>query len=425
MTIKELINNNYIFKYDSRDISENDVFVAYKGEKVDGHEFVRQALDAGASYCVVEKNIPNIDKDKIIIIDNIIDNFLKISADIINSNSKLNIGITGSTGKTTTKEILFQMLNPYMKTFKTSKNMNTEIGIPLSVFNNYSFEETSILEMGLRKKGDIKYLVDFFNLDVAFITNVGESHIEFLGSLDNIIKEKCNIFSNMKKGLVVCNGDNQDVLKRIPNYLNLITFGKNNNNNNGRLINYDYLENKTQVLFEIFNKKVLLSLNNFWSLGQLLDLLACLIFAIYIEIPLDPFLLEKIQLPQNRFQIINKDNLIIINDSYNASYDSFISAFESIKKMPYKNKVLIIGEVLELGNISFETHKRIIEKASEVFSNIYFFDPLKKFKEIDNINFFDNFNEIRNIFKKEEGLILIKSSQGVGFQKYLEESDLL
>ena len=422
MTLRELVYENYNFVVDSRLIKENDVFLAYKGEKVDGHDYVEEAFKKGASYCVVEKNL-NYNNPNIIIVGSVEKELLTLSSELVNK-ANLKIGITGSTGKTTTKEILYEMLKPSLKVFKTEKNYNTEIGIPLTILNNYNGEEVVILEMGLQKENDLKYLTEFYRIDVAFITNIGHSHIEFLKTLENVAVEKMKITANMEKGLLICFGDNDYLNSLIPKHLNFLNFGKNKNNS-GFLIDYEYVNEKTKVLFEIHKKQVLLTLNNFWSEGQLLDLLACLIFIIYIEFPIDPFILEQIKLPENRFQIFKSENGIIISDCYNASLESFKSGFDSIKKISDYKKILIMGEIKELGELSQEIHNQIVDLAKNIFDKIFFYDPNKKFMYEDVI-FFDKIENIAEIINEHKSyLIYLKASNSIGFEKFIKERGIL
>ncbi|MGM0640777.1 MAG: UDP-N-acetylmuramoyl-tripeptide--D-alanyl-D-alanine ligase [Thermotogota bacterium] len=418
MTIKDLFIKNYHFEIDSRKIQKNDVFIALKGKNTDGHKYVEDAFKKGASFAVVNNEYP-ITSEKIIKADNVLDEMLKISSTIINNNARMKIGITGSTGKTTTKICLKNIFENNISTFATEKNFNTEIGIPLSILNNYNNEEVVILEMGIQNKGDMEYLTDFYDLDVAFITNIGTSHIEFFKTKSAIAREKSKIINSLAGGLLVYNYDSTELKEYVNSYNNKITFGQTMNQDS-YLINYEYVENTTKVYFKLFGKDVLLTLNSFWNKGQILDLLAAISFSVFAKIPLDPYIISDIKLPESRFEFIKNKKNIIINDSYNASEESFLSAFESIEKINSKKKTLIMGEIKEIGNNNIKIVEKILEKAESIFDDIFFYDPEKSYS-LKNINMLYNFEDLEKILESNEGIILIKGSNSTGLYDYMKE----
>lgn len=427
-TLKE---KGFKFKIDSRKIEKGDIFLCLRGEKTNGHLFIEDALNRGASYVIVDEEYNKKQEERIIKVENVLKEMLESSAKILNKGAKIKIGITGSNGKTTTKECLYYLLSQYFTTFRNEMNMNTEIGIPLSILNSYNKEEISILEAGLRKKGDLEFLTQFYQFDVVIITNIGASHLEYLENIENVAQEKMKITNNMKKGLLIINGDFPLLKESAPKHLNILTFGTNNEND-AILKDYEYNYNNTTTVYaNIFGQEFMLTLSEYWSEGQILDLLACILFLIYLELPIDPYYIFKIKIPQDRFQIIRKGNSIIINDSYNASYESFINAFKSLDKLRISPKIMIMGEMKELGKNSKEYHKKVLEEAKKIFDYIYFYDPNKEFsiflKSDDKTVFFENIEQIKEILLKhsEKGLIYIKGSHATGINQYIKESGLL
>lgn len=427
--LDELKNKGYKFKIDSRKIQSGDVFLCLKGENTDGHLFIEDALKKGASFVVIDNPsfVNNQENQKIIKVDNVLEEMLISSSKIVNNNSKIKIGITGSTGKTTTKECLYHLLSPFFKTFRNELNLNTEIGIPLSILNQYSNEDVSIIEIGLRQKGDLDFITRFYKLDVAFITNVGPSHLEFLETIDNVAQEKMKITKNMKNGLLILNGDYPLLKELAPKRLKTLSFGLKKSND-AILEGYDYNLNYTTTFYaKILGQNVMFTLNKYWSEGQLLDLLSTLLFLAYIELPLDPFAICNINIPEGRFQTITKDNTLVINDSYNASYDSFNSAFKSISQIDFYPKILIMGEMKELGEYSQYYHERVLSEAKEVFDKIYIYDPEDKLKYLtynqDNVIKFESLEDITKILSEiKEGLIYIKASNSTGIFEYLKNN---
>lgn len=426
--LEELKEKGYKFKIDSRKIERGDVFLCLKGENTDGHLFIEDALKRGASFVVIDNpsyvNLPLPERKKIIRVDNVLEEMLLSSSKILNNNSRIKIGITGSTGKTTTKECLYYLLSPFFKTFRNELNMNTEIGIPLSILNQYSKEEISIIELGLRQKGDLDLLTRFYKLDVAFITNVGPSHLEFLQTIETIAQEKMKITKNMENGLLVLNGDYPILKKLAPKTLKTLTFGSKKSND-AILESYEYnLNFSTTFYAKILGHNVMFTLNKYWSEGQLLDLLSALLFLVYIELPLEPFSLCNINIPEARFQTITKKNTLIINDSYNASYDSFRSAFRSISQINVHPKILIMGEMKELGEYSRYYHEKVINEAKELFDEIYIYDPEDKlnFSVQDKVIRLENIEGIKKLLSEiKKGLIYIKASNSTGIYEYLKD----
>ncbi|KLO23118.1 hypothetical protein X275_04025 [Marinitoga sp. 1197] len=407
------------YEIDSRKIKKGDTFIAIKGEKNNGHDFVNNAFKKGAKTAIVEEK-RNYIKD-VILVDNVIDYINKKASILLKEKSKIRIGITGSNGKTTTKFFLYHLLSYGFKVFTTEKNYNTEIGIPLNILNNFKNQPVSILEMGLRKENDIEYLSKYYTPNIEIILNIGTSHIEFFKTRKKIAEEKLKIISYAEKpSLLFINGDEPLLNIEYPEDIKVFRFGENKDND-GYLIDFEYLNWNTRVYYNIFGENLMLTLNGIWNKGQLMDALASLMVSLYFEIPLDPFYISSFSLPEKRFELKKYGTSLIINDAYNASKESFLSGFESIKKMSIKKKkILLIGEVLEIGDKSYEYHIEIIESAKKIFDQIYFYDPKNKFK-FNNISILHKKEDIFDILKSENALIYVKGSNGTNLWKYVEE----
>jgi len=407
MTLSELKKAKYVFKINSNEIEKNDVFVAY-GK---GHNYVNDAFRKGASFAVIDTEGEYIGKT--IKLNNTTLDFLNESAKVLKT--KMTIAITGSNGKTTTKECLFALLSPYIKTFKTQKNKNTEIGIPLSIFNEYNDEEVAILEMGLRKPGDLELLSKVYKPDVAFITNIGSSHMEFFKNKQMLSIEKMKVTSSMDKGLLIINGD-QNLKDIAPKTLNILTFGKKESND-GHLKEFFYIKNTTKVFYSVFGKELMLTLNGTWTEGHLLDLLSAILFTVFIKVPLDPTILSQITIPESRFFIHKMKEKTIIDDSYNASYESFLNGFKTIERLQGK-KILIMGEVLESGDKKI--NEKILKETKDIFDEVYFFDSENKFSTL-NVQKIKSFEELEKLLNTKKGIIYIKASNGTGINSFLKE----
>ncbi|KAF2956166.1 UDP-N-acetylmuramoyl-tripeptide--D-alanyl-D-alanine ligase [Marinitoga sp. 38H-ov] len=407
------------YEIDSRKISEGDIFIAIKGERNNGHDFVNEAFKKGAQKAIVEE--PRDYIKEVILVDNVI-NYINEKASQIIKNSKIRIGITGSNGKTTTKFFLFHLLSYGFNVFKTEKNYNTEIGIPISILNNYNNQPVSILEMGLRKENDLEYLSKYYSPNISIILNIGTSHIEFFKTRENIAKEKLKIISHSEKpGLIFINGDEPLLDINYPKDIKVYKFGENKNND-GYLIDYEYLNGNTRVYYNIYGESLMLTLSGIWNKGQLLDALVSLMVSLYFEIPIDPFYISSFKLPEKRFDFKRYNNSIVINDAYNASKESFFAAFETFKKMNIsEKKVLIMGEMLELGDNSYNYHLEVLKKAKELFDEIYFYDPENKYN-FDEINIIKTKDDIIKVLNLPYSFIYVKGSNGTNLWKIVEDT---
>ncbi|NUU95833.1 hypothetical protein XO10_06015 [Marinitoga sp. 1135] len=405
------------FVFDSRQVEDGDIFVAIKGERNNGHDFVNEAFKKGAVKAIVEEERDY--NGEVLLVDNVIDFLNREASKILVDNSKIRIGITGSNGKTTTKNFLAHLLAYGFKVFKTEKNYNTEIGIPLSILNNYSGEPVSIVEMGLRKEDDIGFLTRLYKPNVSILLNIGTAHLQFFEKREKIASEKLKIVFEMEKpGIVFVNGDEELLNIDYPEDVKVFRFGENENND-GVLIDFDYLNGNTRVFYNIYNEDVMLTLQGIWSKGQLIDALAALLVSLYFEIPLDPFYIFSFKLPEKRFELKEYNGKIVINDAYNASKESFFSAFESIEKMDVDRKILIMGRVLEITD-EIEYHMEIINEAKKVFDKIYFYDP-EEFFDFEGIEYLRNSDDVLNVLNMESGLIYVKASNGTGLGAIVEK----
>ena len=209
---------------DSRNIKEGDLFVPLKGERFDGHDYVKESLAKGALGAVVEKDFKVDDEKAIIKVDDTL-KALRLIATFYRS--KFNIpfvGITGSVGKTSTKEMVWGVLSKKFNVLKNQGNFNNEIGVPLTVFRLESFHEAALVEMGMNYLGDISRLTSIVKPDIAIVSNIGVYHIENLGSKKNILRAKMEILEGLNsKGLVILNGDDK-LLFGLKGLLNFRTF---------------------------------------------------------------------------------------------------------------------------------------------------------------------------------------------------------
>ena len=434
---KECIN----FCKDTRIIKENDVYVGIKGENFDGNKFYDKAFDNGASVCILD-NIEYVDvnkySDKTII--KVEDSIIALGKIAAYKRSLYNIpviAITGSVGKTSTKDMIASVLETKYNVLKTEGNNNNNIGMPLTILKLKN-HDCMVLEMGMNHFNEISYLTKIAKPTIAVITNIGTAHIGILGSRENILKAKLEILQGLDKdGILFINNDNDLLHKEYNNLKNkykVKTFGIENDSDYNA---YNIKEDITGSIFTIRdndieeNIQVNVATRPFiynsligYALGKQLNIDTNLIKEGISNLKLTSHRLEK---------KVNKSGVTVIDDTYNASYDSVASALKLLGKSNSR-KIAILGDMLELGEYSEDIHRKV---GKEVVKNnidilitvgelsIYIKDEaIKKGFNKNNIYSFekqdDTYNFIKSILKKGD-LVLIKGSHGIKLEKVVEE----
>ena len=381
------------------------------------------------------------------------------------------VGITGSVGKTSSKEAIFAVLSNSFKTRKTEKNYNNEIGLPLTIIGVESGEksilkwliiflkwlallifplkypEILILEMGADRPGDIKYLTDFISCDIVVITEISHSHLEYFKTVERIAQEKWTLVESLKeKGSAVLNFDNQRI-KKLKNQtkrtdLNFLTFGFSEEADicaTDIMYNYSNENDIKGLSFKLNYKGTIIPvrLNNILAKHSIYAALSAIAVGIFFKLNLVEIAgaLENFSMPAGRMNLISGiKNTFIIDDTYNSSPVSTISALEVLKNINALRKIAVLGDMLELGEETESGHKDVAKKFLEIKNGIYFaigermhfaVAELKKC----NINqerifvFSDPINagkKLQEIIEPGD-LILIKGSQGMRMEKVVEE----
>jgi len=358
---------------DSRTLVPGDLFFAIIGPHFDGHNFINEAFNKGAMGAVVCKNIGSllktkeIDKNKIIL--EVKDTLLALqdwSKYYKNKFKTFNVCITGSNGKTTTKEIIAHILSQKFPLLKTSGNYNNEIGIPLTLLQLNDLHKILVVEMGMRGLGEIKILTNFVPPDLAVITNIGEAHIGLLGSKDNIFRAKSELLQSLNQnGIAILNGDDPYFLKmlEIVNGKKIITFGIENKSDimagNIRMID-DIGMKFTLKIKDVENREIFSPLLGRYNIYNALAASA-VAFALKVELNLIERRLATFKSLDMHMHLNNFYNGIkILNDSYNASPLSVKQALETLVEVAQSHrKIAILGDMLELGEKTDFYHREI------------------------------------------------------------------
>lgn len=425
---------------DSRNIGAGDLFIPLVGDKYDGHDFIPVAFEKGASFCLSQRRDIKVPEGKgLIIVADTKQALMDLASYYRSCFSIPVITVTGSVGKTSTKDMITSVLKQEYKVLSTKGNFNNEIGVPLTIFNLSKEHEIAVIEMGMNHFGEIHNLSKIAKPDMAVITNIGTSHIENLGSKEGILKAKSEIFDYMnKEGKVFLNGDD-DLLKTLKNKLSfpICYFGFEDNND-------IYAKNIEQKGLEGINASIVWDSNEILikipSLGKHMVYNALVAVAIGLELGMTIESIKegikKYHASKMRMNISKtKKGNYIINDAYNASPQSMKAALDVLSELKEgKRKIAVLGDMLELGSYSKQAHEEVgyyLAKKSldylftlgEEAKNISQaaidggMDKEKVFAFLDQEELFNKLNTIIDT----KDMILFKASRGMYLEKTVEK----
>lgn len=431
------------FSKDTRTIQKGDTYIAIKGEKFDGNLFWKQALEKGAN-CVIVSDISYESKDletyrdrAIIKVKDTLEALYEIAKRKRSLYSIPVIAITGSVGKTSTKDIIANVVSQKFKTLKTIGNNNNNIGLPLTILKLQE-EEALVLEMGMNHFGEISLLTNIAKPDICIITNIGTSHIGNLGSRQNILKAKLEILEGTKNPTIIINNDN-DLLHKWQeenkSKKNIITYGieeKSDINAEDIKQKGDTSEFRCQLEKDNIKFKVPVGGQHF-----ILNSLCAIAVAKTLGIETSKMIkgIEEFELTKKRMDISNLENGVkIINDAYNASLESMQASLKYLSEFNNHRKIAVLGDMLELGEYSQELHEQVGEAIYQnkidilIGSGKEIKHTIKRAKELgmleSNIYYFETKQEMIEPLKqmmKAGDIILLKASNGMKFFEIAEE----
>ena len=447
------------FVRDSREVKEGDVYVALKGEKFDGNDFCLDAIDNGAKVCIVSKDITAEENDEIkksnVTIIQVLNTLKALQEIATYKRMQYNIpvvAVTGSVGKTSTKDLIASVVSQKYNTLKTKGNYNNEIGLPLTILG-LTDEEAMVVEMGMNHFGEIRKLTNIAKPTVAVITNIGTAHIGNLGSRENILKAKLEILEGLQGNTVVINNDN-DLLYKWANEnkdkYNIITYGiKNKSKYMATDIKSFEDKSEFKVVCEknesisdskqdvnmalkqdiitaeeegINNKIVTVPVG-----GEhfILNSLCAIAVGEYLNVPTKKIIsgIANLELTKKRMEILtSKAGATVINDTYNANYDSMKAAITYLKEIKNKRKIAVLGDMLELGDYSKELHEKVGEEVDESIDILitigkeakYIAQKAKAKQIIECKNNEEAVHKLKELETKDDA-ILLKASNGMKF----------
>lgn len=410
---------------DTRAIDKNQLFIALKGENFNGNKYAQKAIDNGAKYAIVDEKEFADNKNIFHVKDGLI--FLQKLAE--HHRNKFDIpvlGITGSNGKTTTKELIAAVLSEKFNIHYSKGNLNNHIGVPMTLLQLNEAHELAIIEMGASHVGDIKELTDIAHPTHCIITNIGTAHIEGFGSQENIIKTKTELYRAVeeRKGHFFYNIDDELLVNQVPKGCSYSTYGVNQKGDvSGSLINLspeiNFKWKDNQYTSPVLSTHII----GKYNLTNMLAA-ACIGSHFGVESTLIDKALQNYKPTNNRSQLEKTGSNELILDAYNANPTSVKVALENFSEIQAENKLFIIGDMLELGENTLTYHQEIISMTKElklqgVFVGSIFMQLAKK----NNVVAFPSTDKAKDFFSTaspKNNLILLKGSRGIGLEKLVD-----
>lgn len=412
---------------DSRNISSNDIYLPLKGEKFDGHNFINDALKKGArGYFTSDKNLTSPDAKFILYVENTLEAYLKIASYYKTKINPITIAVTGSSGKTTTKEMMASVAAEKYKTHKSILNHNNEIGLCQTMLSMGEDTEVLIVEMGMRGFGEIELLSKYAKPDIAIIANTGTAHIGRLGSVKNIAKAKCEITKYLHpEGLLIAH--DTELIRETNTFEGQTIYA---GLNSPELTDIKLGANSSEFVFK--NQKYKLNVEGKHNIQN-----ALFVILAGLKLGIDSKSiaagLEKYRPIEKRWEISEISGYKIINDSYNSNPESLkaaVSTFLSTQKSP---RALVLGDMGELGKDEKKYHKEIggfLEKNFDDFKLItvgnlskYIIKGLSDEKKFDAKNFESNYDAAKYILENIPAgtTMLFKASRSMKFEEIIKE----
>ncbi len=416
--IYALYSKKYKVSTDTRKIEKGTIFFALKGENFNANKFAIQALEKGASYAIIDEKEYQTDK-RIILVKDVLKTLQELA-----SYHRIKLGIpiislTGSNGKTTTKELINTVLKQKYNTTATKGNLNNHIGVPLTLLAMTKNTEIGIVELGANHPKEIETLCNIVKPDYGYITNFGKAHLEGFGSIEGVIKAKTELYAYLKeanKTIFVNTNDAIQVKKS--KGIKTITFGKTAADYTIKFIAANPFVTVKEAK-QIIESKLIGSYNYN-------NIAAAIAIGKYFKIPenLLKKAIENYQPTNNRSQIIHTNTNKIILDAYNANPSSMQSALNNLIQLEAKNKVAILGDMFELGNYAEKEHQYIADLVSKSdFKMTYLVgENFAKTKiTSNNIQQCKTYDDFKKVFQKlNDATILIKASRGMALERVLD-----
>ena len=358
---------------DSRTVQPGGIFFALRGADMDGHKFVRDAIDRGAAAIVVERRTEIPTGIVEVVVPDTWKALYDLSAWVLKRVHPLVVGITGSNGKTSTKELTAAVLSTRFKVHRTSGNLNTETGVPLTILGLEPDDNALVLEMGLQRAGDIQHLVALARPTVGVVTNIGVVHMEFFETQEDLARAKGELVAGLPAGgRAVLNADDpfHELLAGMTP-AKVTTFGADEGEY--RVEDYEPVADGGSQ-FKVLSVPVRLALG---GRHQALNAAAALAVGDFAGVPVEhgAAALADVAVEHRLHETVSPSGVIVVDDAYNASPESMLAAFDAMQERPRQGRLLaVLGHMAELGAVAEESHERVGKRAAEVFDELIVVD---------------------------------------------------
>ncbi|WP_432671923.1 UDP-N-acetylmuramoyl-tripeptide--D-alanyl-D-alanine ligase [Flavobacterium sp. SM2513] len=420
--LHQLFLNCNSFTTDTRKIEKNSMFFALKGDKFDANTFAKEALEKGALIVVID-NIEYFIDERTLLVEDTLETLQKLANFHRNYLKIPVIALTGSNGKTTTKELINAVLSEKYKVKATVGNLNNHIGVPLTLLSFNKSTEIGIVEMGANHQNEIEFLCEIAQPDYGYITNFGKAHLEGFGGFNGVIKGKSEMYQflkNANKKVFVNIDDSIQVDKS--NAISQYTFSTKDKSANVFIncskadpfvsVNYNgqTIQSKLVGIYNANNINAAITMGHYFKVAD----------------SLIKKTIENYSPTNNRSQLSTKGTNQLILDAYNANPSSMAVALKNLIELPKANKIAFLGDMFELGSESFDEHTSLVNSLKNESEISFYFIGLEFYKtktEQQNFHFFATFDElIGELSKKkfQDKYILIKGSRGMALERIVE-----
>lgn len=407
---------------DSRSLKKGQLFFALWGQNFNGNKYAAEAIDKGASYAVIDD--PAFENDRTILVD---DTLLELMGLAMHHRKMTNakvLAITGTNGKTTTKELIAAIMSKKYKVHYTKGNLNNEIGLPMTILSAPLDVEMMVLEMGANHLGEIRTLCNIARPDYGIITNIGNAHLEGFGSFEGVLKAKSELYEYLRKvnGVAIYNDKNPFLTEKV---FRLINRGVPYSNPTGVDLIVEALPSEMNLAIRVkFQHKTHEIQTALFGSYNLENVTAAVATGLFLGVSMEDILEEvaKYQPGNNRSQIKTTPDNAIVCDSYNANPTSMALAIKSFSELKAGKKAVILGDMLELGEKSEEEHLKLVDQIKLLNAEKVFLvgSNFKKASEGTGFLSFSDVNELRNYLRKDPvkgTFILVKGSRGITLEK--------
>ncbi|ULC60163.1 UDP-N-acetylmuramoyl-tripeptide--D-alanyl-D-alanine ligase [Flaviramulus sp. BrNp1-15] len=404
---------------DTRKIQKNDIFFALKGENFNGNTYAKKAIELGAKYAVVDEAQFN-NQAETILVNDVLETLQKLASFHRNYLKIPIIALTGSNGKTTTKELINSVLSQKFKTTATIGNLNNHIGVPLTLLSMTKDTEIGIVEMGANHKKEIEFLCTIAQPDYGYITNFGKAHLEGFGGVEGVIKGKSEMYDYLitNNKIAFVNAKDSIQVEKTKN-ANTFSFG-----NEKEDVCIDFISAKPFVICHYNGTNIESQLIGSYNFN---NIAAAIAIGNYFKVKDNDIktAIENYIPSNNRSQIINKDSNKIILDAYNANPSSMHAALSNFEnQIGYKTAIL--GDMFELGDDAEVEHQNIVDFATSlkidqlIFIGENFYQSKTNSNKARKYKTFEDFKNDFNVSEIENNTLLIKGSRGMALERILE-----